>query len=82
MNADRQPKKDDSPDDPRQAIESGVNLRGYFAWSLLDNFEWQSGYSKRFGIVYVDFETQRRIPKASAQFYSNVIRTNGAVLDD
>jgi beta-glucosidase len=66
----------------RQAIESGVDLRGYFAWSLLDNFEWQSGYSKRFGIVYVDFETQRRIPKASAQFYSNVIRTNGAVLDD
>src|SRR3954447_16108072 len=65
----------------RQAIESGVNLRGYFAWSLLDNFEWQSGYSKRFGIVYVDFESQRRIPKASARFYSNVIRTNGAVLD-
>jgi beta-glucosidase len=66
----------------RQAIESGIDLRGYFVWSLLDNFEWQAGYSKRFGIVYVDFETQRRVPKTSARFYSNVIRTNGAVLND
>ena len=64
----------------RQAIETGVDLRGYFVWSLLDNFEWQSGYSKRFGIVHVDFETQRRVPKDSAQFYSEVIRTNGGVL--
>ncbi len=63
-----------------QAIDSGVNVRGYFAWSLLDNFEWQAGYSKRFGIVYVDFETQRRVPKSSAQFYSDVIRSNGALL--
>lgn len=62
------------------AMERGVNLRGYFAWSLLDNFEWSLGYSKRFGIVHVDFETQRRTPKASARLYSEVIRTRGACL--
>ncbi|HEX5719037.1 MAG TPA: GH1 family beta-glucosidase [Thermoanaerobaculia bacterium] len=62
------------------AIKKGVNLRGYFAWSLLDNFEWSHGYSKRFGIVHVDFETQRRTPKASALLYSEVIRTRGACL--
>ena len=44
----------------------GVPLRGYFAWSLLDNFEWAWGYTKRFGLVYVDYDTQRRTPKASA----------------
>src|SRR4030095_3007733 len=64
----------------RQAVADGVNLRGYFVWSLLDNFEWQSGYSKRFGIVHVDFASQRTTPKASARFYSNVIRTQGAGL--
>ncbi len=63
-----------------QAIEAGIDVRGYFVWSLLDNFEWQSGYSKRFGIVYVDFETQRRIPKASAKFYGDFARSNGLVL--
>jgi beta-glucosidase len=62
------------------ALEKGVNLRGYFAWSLLDNFEWSLGYSKRFGIVHVDFETQRRTPKSSARLYSEVIRTRGACL--
>ena len=56
------------------AISQGVNLRGYFAWSLLDNLEWVLGYSKRFGIVHVDYATQRRTPKASARFYSEVIR--------
>jgi beta-glucosidase len=66
----------------RQAIDAGVNLRGYFAWSLLDNFEWQSGFSKRFGIVRVDYETQRRTPKSSARFYAKVIRTNGAGTED
>jgi beta-glucosidase len=65
----------------RQAIEVGVNLRGYFVWSLLDNFEWGRGYSKRFGIVYVDFATQRRVPKSSAGFYTDVIRTNGLALN-
>jgi len=62
------------------AIKHGVDLRGYFAWSLLDNYEWSLGYSKRFGIVHVDFETQERTPKSSARFYSDVIRTNGASL--
>ena len=59
-----------------QAIEAGVNLRGYFCWSFLDNFEWAEGYQKRFGLVFVDYGTQRRIPKASAAFYSQVIRAN------
>lgn len=65
----------------RQAIEQGVDLRGYFAWSLFDNLEWSLGFSKRFGIVHVDFETQKRTLKASARFYSEVIRTNGAILE-
>jgi beta-glucosidase len=64
----------------RRAIEHGVDVRGYFAWSLFDNFEWSYGYTKRFGIVHVDFATQERTPKASARFYSNVVRSNGAVL--
>jgi len=59
------------------AIESGVDLRGYMVWSFLDNFEWAEGYSKRFGIVFVDYGTQRRVPKASARWYSGVIRRNG-----
>ncbi len=54
------------------ALESGVDVRGYFLWSLLDNFEWAFGYDKRFGIVRVDYETGRRIPKASAQWYAEV----------
>jgi beta-glucosidase len=59
------------------AIEQGVDLRGYMVWSLLDNFEWAEGYSKRFGIVFVDYGTQRRIPKMSARWYSGVIERNG-----
>jgi beta-glucosidase len=62
----------------RRAIADGVDVRGYFVWSLLDNFEWAHGYRKRFGIVHVDFATQRRTPKSSARFYAEVIRTNGA----
>lgn len=62
------------------AISQGVDVRGYFAWSLLDNFEWAQGYSKRFGLVHVDFETQRRTRKASALMYRDIIRTNGNVL--
>jgi beta-glucosidase len=61
-------------------IIDGLDLRGYFAWSLLDNFEWSLGYSKRFGIVHVDYATQRRTPKASARFYAEVIRTKGGAL--
>ncbi len=60
-----------------RAIERGVDLRGYFAWSLMDNLEWSSGFTKRFGLVHVDFETLARTPKASAAWYSEVIRTNG-----
>lgn len=56
-----------------QAISAGVDLRGYFVWSLLDNFEWAHGYSKRFGIVYVDFPSQRRVVKASGRWYQRVI---------
>jgi beta-glucosidase len=60
-----------------EALERGVDLKGYFVWSLLDNFEWAEGYSKRFGLIYVDYGTQRRIPKVSARWYSEVIRDNG-----
>lgn len=55
------------------AIAAGVDVRGYFAWSLLDNFEWASGYAKRFGIVYVDYATQERIPKESAYWYRDLL---------
>ena len=54
-------------------IKAGVNLKGYYAWSFLDNFEWSFGYTKRFGIVYVDYATQKRIPKDSAYFFRDVI---------
>jgi beta-glucosidase len=60
-----------------QAIEAGVPVKGYFAWSLLDNFEWSWGYARRFGMVYVDYPTQRRIPKSSAGWYAEVTRRNG-----
>ncbi|HEX6308761.1 MAG TPA: GH1 family beta-glucosidase [Longimicrobiales bacterium] len=59
------------------AIEQGVDLRGYYVWSLLDNFEWAAGYAPRFGIVHVDYATLARTPKASARFFSDVIRRNG-----
>jgi beta-glucosidase len=64
----------------RQAIAQGVDLRGYFVWSLLDNFEWAHGYSKRFGIVHVDYTTQARTIKDSGKFYSEVIRSRGKAL--
>jgi len=64
------------------AIAAGVDLRGYFAWSLFDNFEWSLGYSKRFGIVHVDFETQKRTPKSSARLYSRIIASRGTVLNE
>jgi len=56
-----------------EAIEAGANVKGYYAWSLLDNFEWAKGYSKRFGLVYVDYPTQRRILKSSAKWYAELI---------
>jgi beta-glucosidase len=63
----------------RDAIRAGVPLRGYFAWSLLDNFEWACGYGRRFGLVYVDYPTQRRIIKRSGHRYHDVITRNGLV---
>jgi beta-glucosidase len=64
-----------------RAIESGVPVTGYYAWSLLDNFEWSLGYSQRFGLVYVDYETQQRYPKDSAYWFSEVAKQNGLSLD-
>jgi beta-glucosidase len=59
------------------AIQDGADVRAYYQWSLMDNFEWSFGFSKRFGMVYTDFATQQRIPKRSAAFYSEVIQRNG-----
>ncbi|WP_109807411.1 GH1 family beta-glucosidase [Sphingosinithalassobacter portus] len=62
-----------------EAIAAGVDIRGYMAWSLLDNLEWSLGYAKRFGIVHVDYATQRRTPKDSAALYSRIIANNGVI---
>lgn len=64
----------------REALAQGADLRGYFAWSLLDNFEWAFGYAKRFGLIRVERETQARTLKASARFYREVIRSGGTCL--
>jgi beta-glucosidase len=61
----------------QRGVSDGVPVKGYFCWSLLDNYEWADGYEKRFGITYVDFQTQKRIPKLSSVFYKEVIRRNG-----
>lgn len=63
-----------------KAIQRGANVGGYFQWSLMDNFEWAEGYGKRFGIVHVDYETQKRTLKNSAKFYAELIATNGESL--
>jgi beta-glucosidase len=63
----------------RNVIQAGVPLNGYFVWSLLDNFEWAHGYSKRFGIVWVDFETQERVVKASGHLYHRIVRNDGTL---
>lgn len=60
-----------------KAIEEGVRLKGYFVWSLMDNFEWIYGYAKRFGLIYMDYLTQKRIFKESAHWYKRVIENNG-----
>ena len=57
----------------RKAMDAGVDVRGYFVWSLLDNFEWAEGYRPRFGLVHVDFESQKRTPKASYHWYRQLI---------
>ncbi len=65
----------------KKAMSEGANVKGYFVWSFLDNFEWQEGYEKRFGIVYVDQKDPelKRIPKSSAAWYSKLIRENGFI---
>ena len=64
----------------RRAIERGVDLRGYYAWSLLDNFEWSLGFAKRFGLIHVNYGTLERTVKESGRYYTEVIRTNGGCL--
>lgn len=61
----------------KKAVDDGVDVRGYFQWSLMDNFEWARGYEERFGLIYVDYETKKRTIKDSAYWYRNVIETNG-----
>jgi beta-glucosidase len=65
----------------RKASGEGVDVRGYFHWSLMDNFEWTQGYNQRFGLIHVDFATQKRTLKDSARWYADVIRTNADPLD-
>ena len=64
----------------QRAADDGADVAGYFLWTFWDNFEWAEGYNERFGIVYVDFETQERIPKDSAYWYKDIMKSNGALL--
>ncbi len=66
----------------REAIAAGADVRGYFVWSLLDNFEWAFGYAKRFGLVHVDYPTQRRLPKDSFDYYRRVVAANATLAPD
>jgi beta-glucosidase len=63
----------------QRATADGVPVKGYFLWSLMDNFEWADGYTNRFGLHYVDYATQKRTPKLSAQFYKEVIAKNAVL---
>ena len=63
----------------KRAVDEGIPVNGYYHWSLTDNFEWKSGF-KRFGLIYIDYETQKRIKKDSFYFYKKVIESNGEVL--
>ena len=60
----------------QRATAEGVPVKGYFLWSLMDNFEWIFGYDKRFGVYHVDFQTQKRTPKLSAAFFRDVVARN------
>ena len=66
-----------------RAVGEGIDVRGYFHWSLLDNFEWAEGYKHRFGLIHVDYQTQKRTLKDSAAFYrsARTLETNGATLE-
>ena len=61
-----------------EAIDLGIQLKGYFAWSFMDNFEWEYGYTKRFGICYVNYETLERTPKSSALWFKETIQARGS----
>jgi len=63
-----------------RAIDEGVPVRGYFHWSIMDNFEWAAGYRERFGLIHVDYKTQSRTLKESALWYRDVIASNGETL--
>ena len=65
-----------------RAISEGVPVQGYFVWSLLDNFEWAYGYRMRFGLVYVDYETQARTIKDSGRWFAEVVRRNGLLVEE
>ena len=62
-----------------RAISEGYPLKGYFVWSFIDNFEWSYGYDRRFGLVYIDYQTQQRLPKASFDWYRECIKQNRVV---
>ena len=64
----------------KKGMDEGAPVKGYLQWSFLDNFEWSLGYTERFGVVYVDYPTGRRIPKDSARWYAQVMNTNGECL--
>ena len=61
----------------KDAVSEGIPVLGYQYWSIMDNFEWAEGYDKRFGLIYVDYQTQQRIPKDSFYWYADVIKNNG-----
>jgi beta-glucosidase len=65
----------------KKAVESGVDIQGYFQWSILDNFEWAEGYAHRFGLVHVDYKTQKRTVKDSGHWYKKLIECNGSMID-
>lgn len=61
----------------KQAMDEGIDVRGYYLWSLMDNFEWSAGYEARYGVYYTNYETLERIPKNSAKWYAKVIAEHG-----